>query len=98
MTNALDPTVHQPTRLRIMMLLAGVDSADFNFLRTTLALTNGNLSVHTQRLEEAGYLSVAKRFQGRIPRTSYSLTQVGRERLGEYWLAMDAIRGSGQPK
>ncbi len=51
--NELDPTVHQATRLRIMMLLSGVDSADFNFLRTTLGLTNGNLSVHTRRLEEA---------------------------------------------
>ena len=96
--NELDTTVHQPTRLRILMLLSGVASADFNFLRTTLGLTNGNLSVHTQRLEEADYITVAKTFEGRIPRTSYSLTQVGRERLGEYWLAMDAIRGSGQPK
>ncbi len=94
--NELDASIHQPTRLRIMMLLAGVDSADFNFLRTTLALTNGNLSVHTQRLEEAGYITVVKTFEGRIPRTSYSLTQVGRERLDKYWAAMDAIRGSGQ--
>ena len=49
----LDPNVHQPTRLRILMLLSGVASADFNLLRTTLGLSNGNLSAHTQRLEEA---------------------------------------------
>ncbi|MCK4323814.1 MAG: transcriptional regulator, partial [Armatimonadetes bacterium] len=51
--NELDPNVHQPARLRILMLLAGVDSVDFNFLRTTLGLSNGNLSAHTRRLEEA---------------------------------------------
>ncbi len=90
--NELDPNVHQPARLRIMMLLAGVDSADFNFLRTTLGLSNGNLSAHTRRLEEAGYLTVSKSFAGRMPKTTYSLTDVGRKRLHEYWQIMDEIR------
>jgi len=93
--NELDPNVHQPTRLRILMLLSGVDSADFNFLRTTLGLTNGNLSVHTRRLEEAGYITVSKAFEGRMPRTTYSLTKVGREQLDEYWRIMDEIRAGG---
>ena len=93
--NELDPNVHQPTRLRILMLLSGVDSADFNFLRTTLGLTNGNLSAHTQRLEEAGYITVNKTFGERIPRTTYALTEVGREQLDEYWRIMDEVRASG---
>ena len=93
--NELDPNVHQPARLRILMLLSGVDSADFNFLRTTLSLTNGNLSAHTRRLEEAGYITVSKTFEGRMPRTTYSLTEVGREQLDEYWRIMDEIRAAG---
>ena len=95
--NELDPNIHQPTRLRILMLLAGVDSADFNFLRATLALTDGNLSVHTRRLEEVGYITVSKTFEGRMPRTTYSLTELGREQLDEYWRIMDEIRAVGAP-
>ena len=91
----LDPNVHQPTRLRILMLLSGVNSADFNFLRTTLGLTNGNLSAHTQRLEEAAYITVNKTFEERMPRTTYTLTEVGREQLDEYWRTMDEIRAGG---
>ena len=93
--NELDPNMHQPTRLRILMLLSGVDSADFNFLRTTLSLSNGNLSAHTRRLEEAGYITVSKTFEGRMPKTTYSLTEVGREQLDEYWRIMDEIRAGG---
>ena len=96
--NELDSIIHQPTRLRILMLLAGVDSADFNFLRTTLGLTNGNLSVHTQRLEEVRYITAHKTFAGRMPKTTYSLTQVGRERLNEYWQIMDEIRASTESR
>lgn len=91
----LDSHVHQPTRLRILMLLSGVDSADFNFLRTTLGLTRGNLSAHTSRLEDAGYVEVTKEFQGKIPNTSYRLTPLGRSCLEEYWRALDEIRASG---
>ncbi len=93
--NELDPNVHQPARLRILMLLAGVDSVDFNFLRTTLGLSNGNLSAHTRRLEEAEYITVSKTFEGRMPRTTYSLTKVGREQLDKYWRIMDEIRAGG---
>ncbi len=93
--NELDPNMHQPTRLRIVMLLSGIDSADFNFLRTTLGLSNGNLSTHTRRLEEAGYITVSKTFEGRMPRTTYALTEVGREQLDEYWRIMDDIRAGG---
>jgi DNA-binding transcriptional ArsR family regulator len=92
----LDPNIHQPARLRILMLLSGVDSADFTFLLTTLNLTKGNLSSHMSRLEEAKYVTVVKSFEGKIPNTSYSLTPLGRSRLSEYWRAIDEIR-LGQP-
>jgi len=88
----LDPHVHQPTRLRILMILSGVDSADFSFLLNTLGLTKGNLSSHMSRLEEVGYVEVAKSFNGKIPNTAYSLTRKGRSSLDEYWRAIDEIR------
>lgn len=78
------------------MLLSGVREADFRFLLATLGLTNGNLSVQTTRLEEAGYLTVSKSFAGKIPNTRYRLTDLGRRRLVEYWREMDKIRASGQ--
>ncbi|MGD8240288.1 MAG: transcriptional regulator [Armatimonadota bacterium] len=90
----LDPHVHQPTRLRILMLLSGIDTADFNFLLNTLSLTKGNLSSHIDRLEKAGYVEVSKAFVGKIPNTSYRLTNKGRSRLEAYWQAIDAIRAS----
>jgi DNA-binding transcriptional ArsR family regulator len=90
----LDSNVHQPARLRILMLLSGVDSADFTFLLTALGLTKGNLSSHMSRLEAASYVEIAKTFEGKIPNTSYSLTPLGRSRLAEYWRAVDEIRSS----
>lgn len=92
----LDRHVHQPTRLRILMLLSGVDSADFTFLLNALGLTKGNLSSHTARLEEAGYVEVTKSFNGKIPNTSYSLTRRGRSSLKRYWRAIDEIRRTGR--
>ena len=91
-----DPNIHQSTRLRIMMLLSGVKEADFKFLLSTLGLTNGNLSVQAGKLEEAGYVAISKSFEGKIPRTRYRLTDLGRERLAAYWQEMDEIRATGQ--
>lgn len=88
----LDAEVHQPTRLRILMLLSGVATADFNFLLNTLGLTKGNLSAHMSRLEEVGYVEVTKKFDGKIPNTSYRLTSLGKSRLKDYWRAIDEIR------
>jgi len=90
----LDPEVHQPTRLRILMLLSGVRTADFSFLLKTLGLTKGNLSAHMTRLEEVGYVQVTKKFVGKVPNTNYCLTPRGRDSLKVYWQAMDALRGS----
>ena len=90
----LDSVIHQPARLRIMMLLSGADSADFNFLINALSLTKGNLSSHINQLEEAGYVEVTKIFRGKIPHTSYRLTKLGNSRLDGYWQAIDEIRDS----
>jgi DNA-binding transcriptional ArsR family regulator len=94
--NEPDANIHQPTRLRIMALLSGVAEADFNFLRGTLGLTNGNLSVQASKLKQAGYVEITKSFVGKMPRTMYRITDLGRLRLKEYWETMDAIRVSAQ--
>ncbi len=91
----LDPVIHQPTRLRIMMILSGVESADFAFLINTLGLTKGNLSSHMSQLEAAEYIEVTKTFRDKTPHTSYSITGKGRTKLEEYWGIIDQIRDSG---
>ena len=92
MTTDPDRIIHEPARLRIMMILSGVDEADFNFLRSTLDMTKGNLSSHMDRLEKAGYIKIIKSFNGKIPHTGYRLTKSGQTALSEYWAALDKIR------
>ncbi len=90
----LDPVIHQPTRLRIMAALVGLDEgdrADFTFLRDLLGLTDGNLSVHLQRLEEAGYVKVEKTFVGRRPRTWVWATAEGRAAFAAYVDTLESI-------
>ena len=93
----IDKIIHEPARLRTMMILAGLEQADFKFLLTTLGLTRGNLSRHMEKLESAGYLKVKKSFKGKVPNTSYQLTQEGSKALAQYWENLDAVRRSGQP-
>ena len=93
----IDKIIHEPARLRIMMILAGLEYADFTFLVTTLSLTRGNLSRHIEKLESAGYLEVIKSFKGKVPNTSYQLTQKGSKALAQYWEDLDAVRQLGQP-
>jgi DNA-binding MarR family transcriptional regulator len=92
----IDKIIHEPARLRIMMILAGVEQADFNFLLKTLNLTRGNLSRHVEKLESAAYLEVKKSFNGKIPNTSYNLTDKGAKALAQYWENLDAVRRLGQ--
>ena len=92
----IDKIIHEPARLRIMMILAGVEQADFNFLLKTLSLTRGNLSRHVEKLESSAYLEVKKSFNGKIPNTSYQLTQKGSKALAQYWENLDAVRRLGQ--
>jgi len=94
----LDRLIHQRVRLGIMSALAVRDSLTFNDLKAALEITDGNLSVHARKLEEAGYIACAKSFEGRIPRTEFSLTPEGRQALELYLDRMEdiirATRGS----
>jgi len=88
---ALDRVIHERTRLAIVSALAVNDELSFNDLKHLLDLTDGNLSVHARKLEEAGYVACAKGFEGRIPRTLYRLTAEGRRALEAYLGHMEAL-------
>jgi DNA-binding MarR family transcriptional regulator len=90
----LNPLIHQPTRLRIMAALVSLEpdeKADFGFLRDLLELTDGNLSVHLQKLEAAGYVNIEKTFEGRRPKTWVSISQEGHDAFSEHIDALGAI-------
>ncbi len=80
----LDRLIHERIRLGIVSALATNDSLSFNDLKRVLKTTDGNLSVHARKLEEAEYISCVKFFEGRVPRTEYRLTAKGRAALSEY--------------
>jgi DNA-binding HxlR family transcriptional regulator len=80
----LDRLIHERIRLGIVSALATNDSLSFNDLKRVLKTTDGNLSVHARKLEEAQYISCVKFFEGRVPRTEYRLTPAGRRALSEY--------------
>ena len=94
---ALDPLIHQETRLRIVALLAGLGEgakAEFTWLKEALGLTEGNLSSHLQKLEEAGYVRVEKGFRGKRPKTWVALTPEGRAAYEAYRKALlDLLQG-----
>jgi DNA-binding MarR family transcriptional regulator len=87
----LDRVIHERMRLGIVSALAVNDSLTFNDLKGLLDTTDGNVSVHTRKLEEAGYVKCEKSFNGRIPRTEYSITKAGREALDRYLNHMEAL-------
>ena len=87
----LDRLVHERLRLGILSALAVNESLTFNELKRLLDTTDGNLSVHARKLEEAGYLSVAKSFQGRMPKTEYKMTASGKRALERYLDHMEAL-------
>ena len=80
----VDRAIHEPARLLVVSILYVVDQADFLFLRRQTGLTGGNLSSHTTKLEEAGYVLVDKRFVGKRPQTLFSLTRAGRRAFESY--------------
>ncbi len=84
----LDDVIHGRMRLGIMAYLANADVADFNELKAALEATQGNLSIHLRKLEEAGYIAIEKSFLGRKPLTRARLTDAGRRAFTEY---LDAI-------
>lgn len=83
---AHDPNrvIHEPARLKIMAILSVAEEADFTYLMRETGLTRGNLSVQMTRLEEAGYITIAKTFVGKTPRTTASMTAEGRTAFEEY--------------
>lgn len=83
--------VHERTRLAILSSLSAAQSMSFRELKSLLGVTDGNLSVHARRLEDAGYLAVRKGFRGRQPRTTFSLTPAGRQALEAYLRHMEAL-------
>ncbi len=80
----LDRLIHERLRLGIVSALATNESLSFNDLKRILKTTDGNLSVHARKLEEAQYIACAKFFEGRVPRTEYRLTTAGRRALARY--------------
>jgi DNA-binding transcriptional ArsR family regulator len=95
----LDRLIHERIRLAIVSALAASESMTFNELKGLLGTTDGNLSVHARKLEEARYVTCTKRFDGRIPRTEYRLTSAGRQALDRYLSHMEAlIRAARRPE
>src|SRR6266550_5754562 len=86
-----DRLIHEKTRLAIVSALAVNPTLTFNELKAILKTTDGNVSVHARKLEEANYLTCRKSFQGRMPRTEYSLTAAGRRALERYLNHMEAL-------
>ena len=87
----LDRLIHERMRLAIVSALAVRESLSFNELKQLLGTTDGNLSVHARKLEEAGYVHCQKSFEGRTPRTDYTLTAAGRAALERYLAHMEAL-------
>ena len=90
-TAELDRLIHERVRLGIVSALAVNDSLSFNELKALLKTTDGNLSVHARKLEEASYVTCTKSFEGRIPKTEYRLTGAGRRALEQYLDHMEAL-------
>src|ERR1700736_5116786 len=86
-----DRVIHEKKRLAIVGALAVNSTLTFNELKAILKTTDGNVSVHTRKLEEANYLTCRKSFEGRLPRTEYSLTAAGRRALQRYLNHMEAL-------
>jgi DNA-binding HxlR family transcriptional regulator len=87
----LDRLIHERLRLGILSALSVNESLTFNELKKLLETTDGNLSVHARKLEEAGYVSCTKTFEGRMPRSDYKMTPSGRRALERYLDHMEAL-------
>ncbi len=87
----LDPVIHERVRLAIISALAVNQQLSFNDLKKLLEITDGNLSVHARKLEDAGYVRCTKSFVGRQPRTEFKLTATGRRALESYLEQMESV-------
>lgn len=90
----LNPVIHGKLRLALLSLLAGVEEAEFTWLRAKTGSTDGNLGAQLLKLEEAGYVAVEKKFVLRKPQTLYRITENGRQALSEYVQALKQLLGS----
>lgn len=88
---ALDRLIHERIRLGILSALAVNEAMSFNDLKKLLGTTDGNLSVHARKLEEANYIACTKSFEGRVPKTEYAITAAGRRALERYLDHMEAL-------
>jgi DNA-binding PadR family transcriptional regulator len=90
----LDPVIHGKLRLALLSLLVGVEQAEFTWLKEKTSSTDGNLGAHLSKLEEAGYVSVEKKFVARKPVTLYTMTAKGRDALASYVAALRSLLGA----
>lgn len=91
----LNPVIHGKVRLAIMSILSGADEADFSYFKRRLGVTDGNLSTHLSKLEEAKYIAVKRRFIGKKPNTTYRMTAKGRAAFDSYVASITALLGGG---
>ena len=94
----VDRLIHEPMRLGIVSALAVNEALTFNELKDLLKTTDGNLSIHARKLEEGGYVSCNKFFEGRVPKTEYQLTASGRRALESYLQHMEALIRTAREK
>src|SRR5690606_29198796 len=90
-SNDLDRLIHERTRLAMVSALAANESLSFNDLKGLLGASDGTLSAHARKLEDAGYIACAKSFEGRVPKTDYQLTESGKQALNQYITHMEAL-------
>ena len=88
----LDRLIHEPGRLAILTVLASVQDADFLFLLRATGLTKGNLSSHLAKLEDAGLVTIEKRFIRKKPNTNVTLTATGRTRIARHWEQLEQLK------
>jgi len=95
----VDRLVHEPGRLAILTVLSSVTDADFLFLQRTTGLTKGNLSSHLTKLEDAGLVTIEKRFVRKKPNTNVALTASGKQRIAHHWDQLERLkRLAAQPE
>lgn len=90
---SVDKLIHEPARLTVLAILDAVESADFLYLQRAAGLTKGNLSIHLQKLEEAGLIEILKTYQGKVPRTLCQLTGKGRQAFTAYKQQLKGLLG-----
>ena len=88
----LDRLVHEPGRLAILTVLSSVKDADFLFLQRATGLTKGNLSSHLAKLEDAGLVTIHKRFVRKKPNTKVALTTEGKRRIAQHWKGLERLK------